>query len=60
MPRSYAPVPPPITRTLDYGALVRKSWGDQWHVPETAYRFSNGREFKDSGATGAFYGTATA
>ncbi len=60
MARGDVPTTPPITRTLDYGALVRKAWGDQFHVPDVAYRFSNGREFKDSGPTGAFYGTNTA
>ena len=59
MPRSYAPVPPPITRELDYGALVRKAWGDSFHIPDTAYRFSNGREFKDSAPNGGPYGTNT-
>jgi hypothetical protein len=60
MARGQVPTLPPITRTLDYGALVRKAFGDQWHVPDTAYRFSNNREFKDSGVNGAFYsGTST-
>lgn len=53
------PTLPPITRTVDYGAMVRKEWGDQYHIPETAYRFSNGRIFRDSGATGGIYGTGT-
>jgi hypothetical protein len=53
------PTLPPITRTLDYGALVSKAWGNEWHIPETAYRFSNGRTFRDSGANGGIYGTGT-
>lgn len=60
MPRSQVPTTPPITRTVDYGALVRKAWGDSWHVPDTVYVFSNGRVFKDSGANGGPYtGTNT-
>ena len=59
MARGYVPVPPPITRTLDYGALVRKSWGDAYHIPDVVYRFSNNREFKDSAPNGGPYGTNT-
>lgn len=60
MPRSYTPVPPPITRTVDYGAMVRKAWGDQFHVPDVAYRFSNNRTFNDPAPNGGVYGTNTA
>ena len=59
MARSGIPTTPPITRTLDYGALVRKAFGDQWHVPDVAYRFSNGREFRDYAPNGGPYGTNT-
>jgi hypothetical protein len=55
MPRGSVPTTGPIRRTLDYGAMVRKLWGDRWHEPEIAYRFSNGREFRDSGAYGGPY-----
>lgn len=54
------PTNQPVFRTLDYGALVRKMFGDAWHQKETAYQFQNGRKFDDSGPTGAFYrGTGT-
>jgi len=54
------PTKPPTFTTKDWAALVRKAFGDDWHKPEIAYRFSNGREFNDSGPRGAFYsGTGT-
>ena len=60
MARGDVPTIPPITRTVDYGAQVRKAWGDLYHVPDVAYRFSNGRTFNDSGiAGGPYIGTAT-
>lgn len=58
MARGGVPTLPPITRTLDYGALVKKAWGQQWGVPDIAYRFSNNRTFNDSGPTnGPYSGT---
>jgi hypothetical protein len=60
MARGQVPTLPPITRTLDYGALVRKAWGDQFHVPDIAYRFSNNRTFNDPAPNGGPYGTNTA
>ena len=45
----------PTTRTTDYGAQVRKAWGDQWHKREPAYEFSNGRKFDDSGPNAGIY-----
>lgn len=60
MPRGSVPTKPPTFRTVDYGALVRKVWGDAWHQKETGYRFGNGRKFDDPGANGAIYnGTNT-
>lgn len=35
----------PASSQLDWGALVRKVWGDAWHKKETAYEFTNGRKF---------------
>lgn len=60
MPRGSVPTTPPIFRTTDWGGLVRRAWGDAYHQKETAYQFSNGRKFDDSGAFGGIYlGTAT-
>lgn len=41
------------TRILNWRDLVLKAWGEEYNVPETAYRFtgsknSNGREFKST------------
>jgi len=55
MPRSGVPKLPPITRTLDYGALVKKAWGQRWGVPDVAYRFSNDRTFNDPAPNGGPY-----
>lgn len=55
MSRSGIPTKPPVFRTLDWGALVRKEWGDSWHKPEIGYEFSNGRKFNDPGASGGPY-----
>ena len=60
MPRSGVPPLPPITRSIDYGALVRKAWGDEWLKKDTAYKFSNGRKFDVSEPQGGPYtGTST-
>jgi hypothetical protein len=59
MPQGSVPTKPPTFRTIDYGALVRKAWGDAWHQKETAYQFSNGRKFDDPGANGGAYYTGT-
>jgi len=50
---------PPIIRTIDYGALVRKMWGDAWHKHEDVYQFRSGRKFESSdyGTTGIYRGT---
>jgi hypothetical protein len=34
------------TKEVNHGAEVRKSWRDEWHKPEPAYEFSNGRKFQ--------------
>lgn len=49
------PTNPLPSRVIDMGAEARKAWGEEWGVPETAYRFSNGKEFKDSGSSGGPY-----
>ena len=41
------------TRILNWRDLVLKAWGEEYNVPETAYKFSNGkrdgaREFKST------------
>jgi hypothetical protein len=35
--------------------MVRQAWGDEWHKKEVVYDFSNGRKFKDPGASGGPY-----
>lgn len=60
MPRSGIPKLPPQTRQIDYGALVRQAWGDDWLKKDVAYEFSNGRKFAASEPQGGPYtGTAT-
>jgi hypothetical protein len=60
MPKSGVPLLPPPTRTVDYGALVRKAWGDEWLKKDVAYEMSNGRKFAASEPNGGPYtGTAT-
>lgn len=49
------PTKPPTFRTIDWGALVRKEWGDDWHKPEVVYEFGK-RKFFDSGSSGGPYG----
>lgn len=60
MARGDVPTTPPIFKTVDWGAMVRKSWGDAFHKKETAYLFSNGRKFDDpEGYGGPYVGTGT-
>jgi hypothetical protein len=60
MPRSGVPPLPPITRTVSFGALVRRAWGDEWLKKDIAYEFSNGRKFAASEPNGGPYtGTST-
>lgn len=55
MARSGVPTIPPTFRTIDYGAQVRRAWGDAWLEKDTAYEWSNGRKFDDIGAAGGPY-----
>ncbi len=60
MARSGVPILPPVTRQINYSALVKQSWGDEWMKKDTAYEFSNGRKFDVSEPNGGPYtGTAT-
>ena len=60
MARGQVPTLPPVTRTISFGALVREAWGDKWLEREVVYKFSNGREFRDSFTSGGPYtGTST-
>lgn len=49
------PTDPPKTRSLDWAALVRKIWGDEWHKKEVVYEFQNKRKFEDSGPNSGIY-----
>lgn len=51
---------PPNTRTISFGALVRKLWGDEWHKKETVYEFGKARKFESSdyGTSGIYRGTS--
>lgn len=49
------PTDPPATSTRDWGAMVRKIWGDEWLKREVVYTFSNGRKFEDSGPNSGIY-----
>jgi hypothetical protein len=54
------PTTPPPTSTKDWGAMVRRYWGDAWLRREEVYIFSNGRKFDDSGDhAGIYTGTGT-
>ena len=55
MPRGGVPTKPPTFSTINWGAYVRKSWGEDWHKPDVAYEFSNKRKFNDPGANGGPY-----
>lgn len=60
MARGGVPKLPPTTRTVDFGALVKQQWGDDWRKKDVAYRFSNDRKFAASEPNGGPYsGTAT-
>lgn len=39
---------PVTTRQLNYGALVRELWGEEYTRSDVCYEFSNGREFLSS------------
>ena len=53
------PTDPPVSRKIDFGALVRKLLGDEFHKHEEVYKFSNGRKFESSdyGTQGIYRGT---
>lgn len=53
--------PPPASKLIDWAALVRKAWGPAFNEPDTAYQFSNGREFKstDGNHGGIYDGTGS-
>lgn len=59
MPRGSVPTTPPIFREINYGALVRQQWGDEWLRPDIAYRFSNGRTFDNPNPGALYNGTNT-
>jgi len=60
MPRSGVPKLPPFTRTISFGAEVKRMWGDEWVKKDIGYEFSNGRQFRVSEPNGGPYtGTAT-
>jgi hypothetical protein len=43
------------TRIIDWSALVRNAWGDEYKKPDVVYEFSNGRKFSDSGELAGIY-----
>jgi len=49
------PTDPPASSTRDWAAMVRKVWGDAWLKREDVYKFSNGRNFQDSGPNAGIY-----
>lgn len=54
------PTKPPTFRTIDWGAEMRRLWGDEWHAREPGYEFAqmNGRttrRFDDSGDDSGIY-----
>lgn len=49
------PTNKPTVRHYDFAALVRETWGEQYHKPEPGYEFSNERKFDDSGPHGGIY-----
>ena len=54
------PTDPPNSRTIDFGALVRRALGDEYHKHEVVYVFGKGRKFESSdyGTQGIYRGTA--
>lgn len=38
----------PTTRVINWLDEVRRSWGEEWNVPETCYQFTGGRKFKST------------
>ena len=48
-------VKPVSHQTIDYGNIVRRSWGTEWSKRDIVYRFSNERIFRDSFTQGGPY-----
>lgn len=46
---------PPVYSQIDYSALVREAWGDEWLKKDIVYRYPNGRIFYDSIPLGGPY-----
>jgi hypothetical protein len=57
MAQGDVPTKPPTFSTRSWAAMVRNSWGEDWHKPEYVYEFSNGKKFYDSRVAGGFYST---
>jgi hypothetical protein len=55
MPLANNTSPTPNTRKIDFAALVRDAEGPEYNQPQDAYEFSNGRKFKESGASHGIY-----
>jgi hypothetical protein len=54
-PADYAPNKP-TTRTIDWTALVRKAWGDDYLKKEIVYEFSDGKKYQSTdSSTSGFY-----
>jgi hypothetical protein len=43
------------SKIIDWASLVRQYWGPEFWEPDVVYKFSNGREFKDTGDNGGIY-----
>ncbi len=39
---------PVTTRVLNWGAEVRKAWGDEYQKPDVAYEWSNGKKHEST------------
>jgi len=55
------PTDAPVTKTMDWEALVREAWGDDWHEKEVVYEFSGGAKRKstdETPGTGSIYQTS--
>ncbi len=42
---------PVTTRILNWGAEVRKAWGDEYQKPDVAYEWSNGKKHESTDRT---------
>ena len=53
------PTDPPTSREIDFGALVRRALGDEYHKHEKVYQVGKGRTFESSDyGTQGIYGAA--